>query len=78
MLVVSSERSRIYVLVVSSERVTYIRVSGIAFVSFWILENFNAYIESKLLIILMTFIDASTTFYWIFDTAIFNRNLYDM
>ena len=28
-LVVLSERSRIYVLVVSSERVTYIRVSGI-------------------------------------------------
>ena len=78
MLVVLSERSRIYVLVVSSECVTYIRVSGIAFVSFWILEHFNAYIEFKLLIILMTFIDASTTFYWIFDTAIFNRNLYDM
>ena len=28
-LVVLSDRSRIYVLVVSSERVTYIRVSGI-------------------------------------------------
>lgn len=31
-----------------------------------------------LMIILMTFIDASATFYWIFDTVISNRNLYDI